>query len=93
MDDKQVKELIKKAIKSDHVFLMENSRAYKEGFEATENKNPYEFPSKFSAERVRLSGKEPFTKEDGEMLIHLNSLFRKCDWNLWSEGYWYGHEN
>lgn len=93
MDDKQLREFIKKANEPEHIFLLENSRAYKEGFEATEDVNPYKFPSSFSAERVRLSGKEPFTKEDGEMLIYLNSLFSKCDWKLWSEGYWYGHEN
>ena len=93
MDDDILKEIVKDSQKPTHVFLLEHSRAYREGFEATEHKNPYKFPKEFDYERIRLSVKNPFTEEDGRTLKRMNSMFEKCDWALWTNGYWYGHES
>lgn len=93
MTEKQLREFVKDMAKPEHVFLVEHSRAYSEGFGATEHKNPYEFPIELSTERLKLSMKNPFTEEDGRMLKRINSMFDQCDWELWTKGYWYGHES
>jgi hypothetical protein len=93
MNEKQLKEFVKDMIKPEHVFLMEHSRSYREGFDAIEHKNPYEFPYELSTERLKISMKNPFTEDDGRMLKRINSMFDKCDWELWTKGYWHGHES
>ena len=92
MNDKQLREFVKDIEKPEHIFLLDHNRAYGEGFYATENKNPYAFPIELSTERLKVSMKNPFTEDDGRMLKRFNSMFEKCDWEMWTKGYWYGHE-
>lgn len=65
-----------------------NDPIFKQGFDSTENKNPYKFPEALSSKRMTIALKDgPLNNEEKIELKKMNEEIDNDPWSKWSSGY------